>query len=236
MNEEKLNSEGSEETLKENKQEFSWEQSYQGSYQQITPTYQGECHGSAQNQNSGSPQPAYGQNTYGQNGYQPNAQGQNGYQSNTYGQNEHQPNAYGQNNYQPNVQGQNSYQQNAHQQNSQEPVKPVSQGLGIASMILGILSLALFCTCVNIPLSITAIILGIVQLFKAGSKKGMAITGIITSCLSIVAWIIFIIAFVTSTDFQEGFERGWEDGIGNDFFYEYSFPDDFNQRNFDNTF
>ena len=226
MNEEKLNSEGSEETLKENKQELSWEQSYQGSYQQITPTHQGEYHESAQNQNSGSPQPAYGQNTYGQNGYQQNAQGQNVYQSN----------AYGQNSYQPNAQGQNGYQPNAYQQNSKEPVKTVSQGLGIASMVLGILSLALFCTCVNIPLSITAIILGIVQLFKAGSKKGMAITGIITSCLSIVAWIIFIVAFVTSTDFQEGFERGWEDGIGNDFFYEYNFPDDFNQRNFDNTF
>ena len=48
------------------------------------------------------------------------------------------------------------------QQQKQEPGK----GFAIASMILGIVSLVLFCTCINVPLAIAAIILAIVQFVK----------------------------------------------------------------------
>ena len=33
-------------------------------------------------------------------------------------------------------------------------------GFGIASLVLGIISLLLFCTCINIPLAILAIVFG----------------------------------------------------------------------------
>lgn len=115
----------------------------------------------------------------------------------------------------------------------QEPYQPVSQGFGIASMILGIISLALFCSCVNILLAIAAIIFGIIQLATPGSKKGMAVAGLITSGLSILLFIIFSVTFVISTDFQDGFQQGFrqelQNGPDEDFSerydYEYQVPD-----------
>lgn len=111
----------------------------------------------------------------------------------------------------------------------QEPYQPVSQGFGIASMILGIVSLVLFCSCVNILLAIAAIIFGIIQLATPGSKKGMAIAGLITSILSILLFIIFAVTLVISTDFQEGFRQGMQNGMDGNFpeeyRYEYRFPD-----------
>lgn len=111
----------------------------------------------------------------------------------------------------------------------QEPYQPVSQGFGIASMVLGIVSLVLFCSCVNILLAIAAIIFGIIQLATPGSKKGMAIAGLITSALSILLFIIFSVTFVISTDFQEGFQQGIQNGLDRNFpeqyEYEYQFPD-----------
>ncbi len=59
-------------------------------------------------------------------------------------------------------------------------------------MILGILSLMLFCTCVNIPLAVAAIIFGILQYSKGPQGKGMALTGMITAVLSILALIATI--------------------------------------------
>lgn len=63
-------------------------------------------------------------------------------------------------------------------------------GFGIASLVLGILSILLFCTCINWLTGILAIIFGIVQLVKGG-KKGLAVGGIVTAALS----ILFTIAF-----------------------------------------
>ncbi len=63
-------------------------------------------------------------------------------------------------------------------------------GFGIASLVLGIISLLLFCTCINIPLAILAIVFGIIQLVR-GSGKGMAIGGLITSGFSVLALIVF---------------------------------------------
>ena len=46
----------------------------------------------------------------------------------------------------------------------QAAYQPPSEGFGIASMIIGILSLVFFCSCINIPLAIISIVFGIVQL------------------------------------------------------------------------
>ena len=67
-------------------------------------------------------------------------------------------------------------------------------GLGIASMVLGILSLLLFCTCVNWITGILAIIFGIIQLVKH-KEKGFAITGIATAALSLVLTICLYVSY-----------------------------------------
>ena len=72
--------------------------------------------------------------------------------------------------------------------------KEQSEGLGIASMVLGIISLV-FCIFLNIltlPLSLTGLILGIVN--KA--KKGKRISGIILNSISIILSIVIFIFII----------------------------------------
>ena len=75
--------------------------------------------------------------------------------------------------------------------------KSESEGFGIASLILGIITVLLFCTCISWITGILAIIFGILQLVK-GSKKGMAVVGLITGGIGLVASIIlYILIFFT---------------------------------------
>lgn len=103
-------------------------------------------------------------------------------------------------------------QQGVYRQTYQEPYQeqyqPVSQGFGVASLAIGVVSLVLFCSCINIPLAILAIVFGIIQLTKPDSKKGMAVGGIVTAALSLIAFVVFCIGIWGSVDFQEGFQRG----------------------------
>ena len=118
------------------------------------------------------------------------------------------------------------YEQSPYQQPYPYTEPAPSQGFGVASLVLGIVSLVLFCTCVNVLLAVIAIVFGIVQLAKPQAKKGMAIAGIITSAVSLVLFVIFVISFLLSADFQEGFQRGLRNGLGEDFYYNYSVPND----------
>lgn len=90
----------------------------------------------------------------------------------------------------------------------QAPQAP-SKGFGIASLVLGIISLILFCSCVNIILAAVAIVFGILQLAQKDAPKGMAIAGIVTSCFSIILFIIAFVTFIVTTDFQEVMEHGY---------------------------
>lgn len=75
--------------------------------------------------------------------------------------------------------------------------KSESEGFGIASLILGIITVLLFCTCISWITGILAIIFGILQLVK-GNKKGMAIVGLITGGIGFAASIIlYILIFFT---------------------------------------
>ncbi len=78
------------------------------------------------------------------------------------------------------------------------PVKQKKEGniFGLVSMILGVLAFFLFITCVNFVLAILSIVFGIIQIAQY-KQKGLAITGIVTSGLSILLGIIgwFIIFF-----------------------------------------
>ena len=99
-----------------------------------------------------------------------------------------------------------------------------------------------FCTlCINIPLAILAIIFGIIQLVK-GNGKGLAIGGLITSVLSIVACIVFYLIiglsmpkFSDLTDmdsymqqYPELYQRYYN---SNDYDYDDYFNDYFNHHN-----
>ena len=157
--------------------------------------------------------------------YQGEYQQENTYpQGDVYQQGAYQQDAYQQEVYQQGAYQQGAYLQNTYQQMYQEPQKP-SQVFGIVSMILGIVALVFFCSCINLPLAVIAIILGIIQLVRPESKKGMAITGIITSAASILLFIIMIVAFMLSADFKEGFAEGFEQGLGDDFYYNYDLPE-----------
>ncbi len=68
-------------------------------------------------------------------------------------------------------------------------------GFGIASMILGIISLAMFCTCLNIPIAAAAVVFGILQLMKGFRRPGSgpAIAGLITAGLSVLAFLATVL-------------------------------------------
>ena len=66
--------------------------------------------------------------------------------------------------------------------------------LGVASLVLGITSFLLFCTCVNVIMSITAIILGIIQISK-NKEKVLAIAGISTGTLSLLMAVFLMFLF-----------------------------------------
>ena len=109
------------------------------------------------------------------------------------------------------------YQNNGYRNQTNTGYPPQqSQGFGLASMIMGIVSLVMFCSCINIPLAITAIVFGVIQLSRTGNqKKGMAIAGIVTSVLSIVMFV-FIIGIT-----MFGFRSEVRHGISSDMYEEF---------------
>ena len=124
---------------------------------------------------------------------------------------------------------QSTYQQ-FYQEPYQEQYQPVSQGFGVASLAIGIVSMVLFCSCINIPLAILAIVFGIIQLTKPGSRKGMAIGGIVTAVISLIAFAVFCIGLWGSVDFQDGFQRGLrksiEEQLEDGYLNDYGIPDE----------
>lgn len=92
------------------------------------------------------------------------------------------------------------------QTTTKEPQKD-RKGLAIAAMVLGIISLVLFCVWfISIPCAILAIIFGILSLKSTG--RGMAIAGISTGAVGFILMIIlyafiFIVDFGTYSAFQD---------------------------------
>lgn len=75
-------------------------------------------------------------------------------------------------------------------------------GLNIAALVLGIVSLVLWCAWfISIPCSILALTFGIIGVKKAG--KSMAIGGIVTGSIALAIWVmLFLGAFAFG--FMEG--------------------------------
>ena len=71
------------------------------------------------------------------------------------------------------------------------------KGLGIASMILGIVVLVLLCVYyISLPCAITGLVLGIISMKKAkavGASHGMATAGIICSAIGLGLLVIFFL-------------------------------------------
>lgn len=141
---------------------------------------------------------AYGQQQGGyQNGSAPYGQ-QQGYQNgpnpNYYGpQNPYQQQGY-QKGPAPNYYGpQNPYQQNI--QNPYQAPPEGSVGMAVASMVLGIVGFLISCCFypVTIVLAVVGLILGAVAIKKGPAGKGMAVTGIVLSIISLAFAVLVII-------------------------------------------
>ena len=63
--------------------------------------------------------------------------------------------------------------------------------------------LCCMCGCMNLPLSIAAVVLGIITITKHYDGKGMAIAGLITGGLGLVLGVIMTGMWVSSGESQE---------------------------------
>ena len=69
-------------------------------------------------------------------------------------------------------------------------------GFGIASLVLGILSLVFFWCFLNIPLAVLAIIFAVVHFSRSAGHNGFAVAGIVTSVVSVVLTILMVVLIV----------------------------------------
>lgn len=159
--------------------------------------------------------PQYGQDPYGQT--QPGQYGQAPYgQPGQYGQDPYgqgQPGQYGQPGQDPYGQSQYGGQAYPAQHGQGQPgyqgqydmgqyggaARPAGTGLGIASLVLGILALLACWLVIGIVPGIVGLVLGIVALRKLGrtpgASKALPIIGIVLSALGILASIFFLVIY-----------------------------------------
>lgn len=104
---------------------------------------------------------------------------------------------------------------------------------GVASMVLGIVSLLLFCTCGNFLTGILAIIFGIIQLVK-NKDKAFAVTGIITAVISMVLGIFLwlMLAVGMSDASLNSYEDIYDYYYGDEYYDEY-YDDDYRDDYYD---
>ncbi len=121
-------------------------------------------------------------------------------QQNNYQQPYNQPDYTQQNNYQQSY-GQPDYtQQYGNMQSPQYYPQPDnSRGMAIASLVMGIISLV----CCGSLFSILGIIFGAVSLSRKKQQNGMAVAGLILSCIAFVLWLVAII-FLASNGYFTG--------------------------------
>lgn len=80
------------------------------------------------------------------------------------------------------------------------PLKKRGNGFAIASLILGILSITLFCSIFAMVLSALSLIFGIIYLvFYVPEKKWFAVTGIVLSAAAVIMFIISIDVIMNSS-------------------------------------
>lgn len=121
---------------------------------------------------------------------------QTGYDKDTFGETGSQGGKWSgaQETYNRNVYGQDGqYNQQDGGSFYHSSSKPSGNEFGIASMVLGILSLVFFCGCFNIPLAILSIIFAILHISRKTGSNGFAVAGIVTSVIAVILTIVMIV-------------------------------------------
>lgn len=95
---------------------------------------------------------------------------------------------------------QNSY--DTYPENPTGEQRQGNKGMAVASMVLGIIALVIcLCFILSIPLGIVSIILAIIVIVKKKEGKSFAITGIVTSAISIIISIVTLVAMMPYINF-----------------------------------
>lgn len=99
------------------------------------------------------------------------------------------------------------------------PAAPQQNGVAIAAMVTGIVSLVFFWLFfIGIPAGIVGVILGFVGLNKSkqmnGVGRGMAITGLVTGAIGIVVSVVIIVIAAVTVNEQERQLQELEDLFG----------------------
>ena len=104
-------------------------------------------------------------------------------------------------------------------------------GFGVASLVLGIISVVFFCSCLTYITAPLAIIFGIVQLVRSKKGKGLAVAGLITGIISLVACIAFWVALTGNTALSDSILNEYGD-------YDFEDPDSIEQfiEDYSNSF
>lgn len=84
----------------------------------------------------------------------------------------------------------------------QEPPKP-SSGLGVASLVCGIVSVVGLCFCLGPVTGILAVIFGIIQIKRTPDNKAMSIAGIITGLIGILLALAIFAVITISISFSD---------------------------------
>ena len=157
----------------------------------------------------------YGQQTTenpsNQNGVDQQTYGNTSYGDTSYGNTSYGNTNYGDTNYGNSGYDNAQYGQPAYGQVPGE--KGTGTGMGIASLVLGILALVTSCCCINYILEILSIIFGIIQLVK-NQQKGLAIAGIVCSGISLLVGIWFLVEMIIGMNdpaFQDQYELFYDE-------------------------
>lgn len=87
-------------------------------------------------------------------------------------------------------------------------MQPEKNGMAVASMVLGIAGLVLFCVGIGIIPAIVALILGILVIIRKESGRGMAIAGIATATIGITLAIVVLIIATANSRTEESVKKG----------------------------
>lgn len=127
------------------------------------------------------------------------------------------------NNFQQPNNNQPPYQQPPFQQPPMQypsPNTPPANGMGIASLVLGIIAIVSFCWWfVSIPCGIIGLILGGVAKSK-GNKSGVTTAGIVLNIIGLVLAVIFLILLLIGINFLQNYNPFYRSDI-NDIMNEF---------------
>ncbi len=113
---------------------------------------------------------------------------------------------------------QNYYQNRGPQYN--EKGKKIGNGMGTASLVLGVIALLSFLTGLNVITAILAVIFGIIQLVSY-DRKAFAAAGIACAVLSVVLTVGSYAAILSNTNLMTMVEQAMEDGSMQDEIQDY---------------